>query len=47
MIDAMAAYIMFSDSIGYTDENGKPITDVIAFIDQEIEKENSKEGKEI
>lgn len=39
----MDAYIMFSDSIGYADENGKPILNVIDFIDKELENESEDE----
>jgi len=34
----MDYFKMFADSIEYADENGKPIEDKIAFIDQELEK---------
>lgn len=34
----MDYFKIFADSIEYADENGKPVTDKIAFIDKEIGK---------
>lgn len=42
-MNGMDYYKMFADSIEFTDENGKPVEDKIAFIDKELEKDEDEE----